>query len=91
MSTITLRDAALLSNQVNYQSLIESSNNTQIDSYDDYRTVTKRVTVNNSAIPDYTHALRRSPIVHLRSNRYKTQVTCRSQVGRSAGPCCIDN
>ena len=40
MSTITLRDAALLSNQVNYQSLIESSNNTHLDSYDDYRKVT---------------------------------------------------
>ena len=40
MSTITLRDAALLSNQVNYQSLIESSNNTHLHSYDDYRKVT---------------------------------------------------
>ena len=40
MSTITLRDAALLSNQVNSQSLIESSNNTHLDSYDDYRKVT---------------------------------------------------
>ena len=42
MSAITLRDAALLSNQVNYQSLIESSNNTHLDSYDDYRKVTVR-------------------------------------------------
>ena len=41
MSTITLCDPALLSNQVNYQSLIESSNNTHLDSYDDYRTVIK--------------------------------------------------
>ena len=66
MSTITLRDAALLSNQVNYQSLIESSNNTHLDSYDDYRKAIKRVAVNNSAIQDYTHALGRSSIVHLR-------------------------